>query len=200
MASTVHEDSLVNDILDLAKIEAGKATLEIIDFNLGTLVGDLARLMAVRAEERRLEFACAVPPNIPSLLRGDPGRLRQILTNLIANALKFTERGTVAVTASVEQDSPREVVLRFSVRDTGIGISHEKIGLLFDKFVQADNSITRKFGGTGLGLAISKELTELMGGKIGVHSEEGRGSESWFTARFEKQSAVEPAVPSSADG
>jgi signal transduction histidine kinase/CheY-like chemotaxis protein len=188
---------LINDILDLSKIEAGKVTLEVIDFDLGKLFGDLAALMAPRAAEKHLEFTCTLGPTVPVLLRGDPGRLRQVLTNLVTNAFKFTIAGKVGVTAKVEQESPHEAVLRFSVRDTGIGIASDKIGLLFNKFVQADDSVTRKFGGTGLGLAISKQLAELMGGKIGVCSEENRGSEFWCTARFGKQASVKSASESS---
>ena len=187
---------LINDILDLSKIEAGKVILEVIDFDLGTLFSDLAALMAPRAAEKHIEFTCTLPPTVPARLRGAPGRLRQVLTNLIANAFKFTKEGMVDVTAAVEHESAHEAVLRFSVRDTGIGIASDKIGLLFNKFVQADESITRKFGGTGLGLAISKQLAELMGGTIGVHSQENRGSEFWFTARFGKQAPVEPAAES----
>jgi CheY-like chemotaxis protein len=188
---------LINDILDLSKIEAGKITLEVIDFDLGKLFGNLAALTATRAAEKHLEFTCTLAPTVPVLLRGDPGRLRQVLTNLVTNAFKFTNAGKVGVTAKVEQESSHEVVLRFSVRDTGIGIATDKIGLLFNKFVQADDSITRRFGGTGLGLAISKQLAELMGGKIGVCSEENHGSEFWFTARFGKQASVKSASESS---
>jgi PAS domain S-box-containing protein len=188
---------LINDILDLSKIEAGKVTLEVIDFDLGKLFGNLATLMAPRAAEKHLEFTCTLAPTVPVRLRGDPGRLRQVLTNLVSNAFKFTKAGKVGVTAEVEQESPHEAVLRFSVRDTGIGIASDKIGLLFNKFVQTDDSITRRFGGTGLGLAISKQLAELMGGKIGVCSEENRGSEFWFTARFGKQASVKSASESS---
>ncbi|HEY5281206.1 MAG TPA: ATP-binding protein, partial [Polyangia bacterium] len=129
----------------------------------------------------------------PPLLRGDPVRLRQVLTNLLSNALKFTEQGRVEVRTSMESETPHETVLRFSVHDTGIGIPKNKLGLLFHKFSQIDASTTRKYGGTGLGLDISKHLANLLGGEIGVNSEEGRGSEFWFTARFEKQSSCTPA-------
>ena len=179
--------ALINDILDFSKIEAGKLTLEVLDFDLRSLLDNLTKMMAFRAEEKRLGMICAVSPEVPSSLRGDPGRLRQILVNLLGNAIKFTSKGEVSVQATLAQESVRDVVLRFSVRDTGIGIPADKLGLLFKEFTQVDASTTRRFGGTGLGLAISKQLTEMMGGSIGVNSEDGRGSEFWFTARFEKQ-------------
>ncbi len=175
---------LINDILDFSKIEAGKMELEDLDFDLRDLLDDFAGLMAVKAAEKGVEFLCAAAPEVPGALRGDPGRLRQILTNLAGNALKFTQRGEVAVRVHLERPGDDSVRLRFSVRDTGIGIPAEKQGLLFDKFTQVDASTTRKYGGTGLGLAISKQLAELMGGRIGVLSEVGVGSEFWFTARF----------------
>jgi len=178
---------LINDILDFSKIEAGKLDLETLDFDLTGLLDDFAAAMAGRAQEKGLELLCAVDPTTPVLLQGDPGRLRQILTNLTGNALKFTPQGEVAVRVSVVEDLPAECLLRFSVRDTGIGIPAAKIGLLFDKFSQVDASTTRRYGGTGLGLAISKQLAELMGGQVGVESQVGRGSEFWFTARLAKQ-------------
>jgi PAS domain S-box-containing protein len=179
--------AVINDILDFSKIEAGKLELEELDFDLHTLLDEFARMMAVRAEEKRLELICAVAPGVPSRLKGDPGRLRQVLVNLTGNAIKFTSTGEVAVRATLVQESEADVVLRFSVRDTGIGIPPDALGRLFNKFTQVDASTTRRFGGTGLGLAIAKQLTELMGGTITVQSEAGRGSEFWFTSRFKKQ-------------
>jgi PAS domain S-box-containing protein len=178
---------LINDILDFSKIEAQKLYLETQDFNLSNLLDDFAATLAVRAHEKGLELLCAADPAVPTLLRGDPGRLRQILANLAGNAVKFTRAGEVAVHVSLVETDKNDVLLRFSVRDTGIGIPRDKIGLLFDKFSQVDASTTRQYGGTGLGLAISKQLAELMGGAVGVESEEGKGSEFWFTARLGKQ-------------
>ncbi len=195
--------AVINDILDFSKIEAGKLALEILDFDLRSLFDDFAGMMAQRAEEKRLELICAVSPEVPSLLRGDPGRLRQALINLAGNAVKFTSAGEVAVRASLERETAGDVVLRFSVRDTGIGIPADKQGALFDKFTQVDASTTRKYGGSGLGLAITKQLAEMMGGTIGLWSEEGRGSEFWFTSRFEKQppgEAVQRRLPASLAG
>ncbi len=190
--------SLINDILDFSKIEAGKLDLEMLAFDLPDLMEDLAAALALPAQEKGLEFICAVDAEIPARLLGDPGRLRQVLTNLVNNAIKFTTQGEVVVTVAVapmtdpppeemgppEPDSQHAITLRFSVYDTGIGIPEDKIGLLFDKFSQVDASVTRKFGGTGLGLAISSQLAEMMGGKAGVISTPGQGSEFWFTARF----------------
>ncbi|MGE4558979.1 MAG: response regulator, partial [Desulfobulbus sp.] len=189
---------LVNDILDFSKIEAGKLDLEILDFDLTSFLDDFVASMAVRAHEKDLELLCSSDPAIPDALSGDPGRLRQILTNLVGNAIKFTLKGEVAIKTALLAEDDRHVRIRFSVRDTGIGIPHNKRGQLFDKFTQVDASTTRQYGGTGLGLAISKQLTELMGGEIGVLSEEGNGSEFWFSVRLAKQQQKarrEPPVP-----
>jgi signal transduction histidine kinase/DNA-binding response OmpR family regulator/HPt (histidine-containing phosphotransfer) domain-containing protein len=184
--------TLLNDILDFSKIEAGKLSLEQIDFDVRTCLDEFARLMAISADEKRLELVCVVDPKVPILLRGDPGRLQQVLVNLAGNAVKFTQQGEIVVRASVEEHGPSHVVLRFSVRDTGIGIPSDRLGLLFQKFTQVDASTTRRYGGTGLGLAISKQLVSLMDGEIGVRSQVGKGSEFWFTARFAKQVRPQP--------
>jgi PAS domain S-box-containing protein len=179
---------LINDILDFSKIEANKLDLEEMDFDLPNLLDDFAATMAVLAHEKRLFLRHIIDPSVPTNLRGDPGRLRQILTNLTGNAIKFTSIGEVTIRISIADRNENDVLLHISVCDTGIGIPADKIGLLFDKFSQVDASITRQYGGTGLGLAISKQLAELMGGETGVISEEGKGSEFWFTARFGTQS------------
>ena len=179
--------ALLNDILDFSKIEAGKLEMETLDFDLRVLLDDFAAMPALRTHEKKIEFICAVAPDIPSYLCGDPGRLRQILTNLTGNAVKFTQKGEVAVRASLVSKTNDEVVVRFSIKDTGLGIPADKQVILFQKFTQGDASTTRKYGGTGLGLAISKQLVEMMGGEICVISEEGLGSEFWFTVRLGKQ-------------
>jgi CheY-like chemotaxis protein len=186
---------LLNDILDFSKVEAGRLDLETLDLELTSLLDDLVSSLALRARQKGLALRCAAEPAVPKLLRGDPGRLRQILTNLAGNAIKFTRSGEVAIRVSLEEASRREVLLRFSVRDTGIGIPAHKLGLLFNKFSQVDASTTRQYGGTGLGLAISKQLAGLMGGEVGVSSEEGKGSEFWFTARLATQAGGDRPVP-----
>jgi CheY-like chemotaxis protein/HPt (histidine-containing phosphotransfer) domain-containing protein len=158
--------------------------LETQNFDLLSLLDDFTAAMSLPAHEKGLELVCAAAPDLPTRLNGDLGRLRQILTNLVGNAIKFTHRGKVVVAVDCLSQFQNTVELRFSVRDTGIGISPDKMGLLFNKFTQVDASITRQFGGTGLGLAISKQLAELMGGRIGAESEAGQGSIFWFTARL----------------
>ncbi|MFA6010462.1 MAG: response regulator [Desulfobacteraceae bacterium] len=179
--------ALLNDILDFSKIEAGKLEMEILDFDLRKFLEDFSFMMGIRALEKGVEFICAAEPDVPVYLEGDPGRLRQILINLAGNALKFTEQGDVAVKVQCLSETAVNAVIRFSVKDTGIGIAAERQDQLFNKFTQADASTTRKYGGTGLGLAISKELVKMMGGDIGVISNTGHGSEFWFTASFTKQ-------------
>ena len=171
---------VINDILDFSKIEAGKLDIEEIDFNLRATVEDVMSIVAFRAAEKNLQLAALIEPEVPSLLRGDPGRLRQVLTNLVGNAIKFTDRGEVSVRVSQRAASEDEVRLHFEVCDTGIGISAEQQERLFKAFSQADASMTRRFGGTGLGLAISQRLVELMHGEIGVSSRPGKGSVFWF--------------------
>ncbi|MBN2656237.1 MAG: PAS domain S-box protein [Spirochaetales bacterium] len=178
---------LLNDILDYSKIEAEKLELEIIDFNLQELLDTLFTAMDVQARDKGLELICAVQPDVPTALRGDPGRLRQILTNLIGNAVKFTYKGNVSLHVNVRREDEKETELLFSVRDTGTGIPVEKQDLLFKQFTQIDPSTTRQFGGSGLGLAISRQLVELMDGEIGVTSRKNEGSDFWFSVNLEKQ-------------
>jgi PAS domain S-box-containing protein len=187
---------LINDILDFSKIEAGRLDLVSEDFDLRIMLEDFAELMAVPAQAKGLEFVCGIAPEVPTLLNGDANRLRQILINLTGNAVKFTARGEVSVQVSLAGQEDNLVELRYAVRDTGIGIPEDKIGLLFSAFQQGDASISRKYGGTGLGLVISKRLSELMGGQIGVDSEEGQGASFWFTVQLARQ-AIEVTAPTS---
>jgi signal transduction histidine kinase/CheY-like chemotaxis protein len=190
--------ALLNDILDFSKIEAGKLTLEMLEFDLCALLDDFSAALSLRAQDKGLSFTCAVAPDVPCRLQGDTGRLRQILTNLVDNAIKFTHQGEIAVRVSLVDETAAETVLRFSVQDTGIGIAADKQAILFRKFTQVDASTTRQYGGTGLGLAISKQLSELMSGEIGVISELGKGAEFWFTARFARQAGREQRATSPA--
>ncbi len=195
--------AIINDILDFSKIEAGKLDLEEIDFDLRVVLDNFNDIYAAIAQEKGLEYVCRIDPDVPSLLRGDPGRLRQVLANLVTNATKFTSFGEVSITVSLKENMPAEAVVLFAVKDTGIGISSDKQDALFEAFVQADSSTTRKYGGTGLGLTISKHLCEMMGGQIGVVSEEGRGSTFFFTMRLGKQRPADDElreVPGSVGG
>src|SRR5579884_3379520 len=176
---------VINDILDFSKIEAGKLEFENVAFNLRTLLGDVARAMSFRAHQKGLELILEMAPGIPVMVSGDPGRLRQVLVNLIGNAIKFTDEGEVVVTAAADEISATAVALRFGVIDTGIGIPEDKRRVIFEPFTQADDSINRRFGGTGLGLAISTRLVERMSGGIRVEAGPGgRGSAFWFTAHL----------------
>jgi PAS domain S-box-containing protein len=181
---------LLNDILDFSKIEAGKLDMEVIEFSLRDCMDDAMKVVSMRAHEKGLELACHILPDLPDALRGDPTRLRQIVTNLIGNAIKFTSRGEVVMLIETEHESGDQTTLHFSVRDTGLGIPVEKQATIFEAFTQADNSTTRKYGGTGLGLSICLRLVEKMDGRIWLESEPGLGSTFHFTARFELQEAV----------
>lgn len=177
---------LINDILDLSKIEARKLELEKLDINLNEVLEDLTNLLFVKAHDKGLKFVCMAESDVPLDIKADPVRLKQILLNLGGNAIKFTSEGEVAIRVSLESENDYNAKLRFSVLDTGIGIPDNKIDMLFSKFTQVDASTTRNYGGTGLGLTISRELVQMMGGEIGVESQERKGSEFWFTVNFEK--------------
>lgn len=190
---------LINDVLECSKIEAGKLELETLDFNLRTTVDDVLKQFAERAESKGLELTGLIHAAVPTGLRGDPGRLRQVLTNLVGNAIKFTERGDVTLQVYLEEEAEGAAVLRFEITDSGIGVTPETQQKIFKPFVQADSTMTRRYGGTGLGLSISKQLVELMGGAIGVKSLPHHGSTFWFTARFITQAQSVSAILPMAD-
>ena len=184
---------LINDILDFSKIEAGKLELDATNFDLHELIESVATMFGERAEQKKLELVCGMGQDVPAIVNGDPVRVRQVLTNLVSNALKFTERGEVVINVQVQEQSETHTLVRFSVKDSGIGIPPDRIARLFRSFSQVDASTTRKFGGTGLGLAISQRIAEMLGGQIGVESELGQGSTFWFTARLEKRAGTRAA-------
>jgi signal transduction histidine kinase/DNA-binding response OmpR family regulator len=176
--------TVINDILDFSKIEAGKIDLEEVNFNLRDSLESTLRILAVRADEKRLELLCEIAPGVPEVVEGDSSRLRQVLTNLIGNAIKFTEKGEVSVKVQMDAADGQNRLLHFVVSDTGIGVAPEKLKLIFDPFSQADSSTTRRYGGTGLGLTITSRLVTMMGGRIWLESEVGRGSQFHFTLQF----------------
>ncbi len=193
--------TIINDILDFSKMESGKMHLEKIDFNLRTTVEGIADMVAIKSREGGIAFSCMIHPEVPSHVNGDPGRLRQILINLIGNAFKFTKKGNISLLVTLHNPGENEqvnnpedkVLVHFAVKDTGIGIPPDKADRLFKSFSQVDTSTTREYGGTGLGLSISRQLVELMEGKIDVESEFGKGSTFWFTCPLKKQPGATPA-------
>ncbi|HYL39574.1 MAG TPA: ATP-binding protein [Bryobacteraceae bacterium] len=178
--------TLINDVLDLSRIEAGKMRLDHVPFSVRTILEEAISLFALQARAKGLKFVSEIAPNLPAEAVGDPERLRQVLTNLLGNAIKFTEQGRVGLVAELLSQRGDRIQLRFTVHDTGVGIPKEHHSRVFERFMQADTSSTRKYGGTGLGLSISKQLVELLGGEIGLESEPDRGSRFWFTASFQK--------------
>jgi CheY-like chemotaxis protein len=188
---------LINDILDFSKIEAGKLELDISDFDLHETITAAAQMLGQKAEAKKLELACKISPDLPQTVCGDQVRIRQVIANLISNAIKFTEKGEVIVHAAIEDQTATHVLVRFTVNDTGIGIPADRLDRLFKSFSQVDASTTRRFGGTGLGLAISQRLVEMMGGRIGVESRVGHGSSFWFVARLEKRAQAPASLPAS---
>ncbi len=187
--------AIINDILDFSKIEAGKLDVEILDFDLRTTIDEMNDILAIKAHEKGLEYVSIIDPGMPCFLRGDPGRIRQVLINLIGNAVKFTEQGEINLRISTENKKRNPLVVHFEISDTGIGIPADRQDGLFDSFTQADASTSRKFGGTGLGLAISQRLVKKMGGEIGMRSQQNQGSVFWFDLPLEKQPDSVPALP-----
>jgi two-component system, sensor histidine kinase and response regulator len=191
---------LINDVLDFSKIEAGRLDLESIEFEPGAVIERVVSLITDQARQKGLEVLCFVDPRLPGSLRGDPNRWQQILINLLANSVKFTAHGSVSLDVAVERETPEALIVRGTVKDTGIGIPTERLPALFDSFTQVDSSTTRKYGGTGLGLSICKKLSELMGGEIGVKSEPGQGAEFSFTVRFLRTAGSEAKRPQPVGG
>ena len=185
---------MINDILYLSMIEAGKMRVDRLPFSINATVEESSSIFALQARTKGLDFATAVSGDLPDIVVGDAGRIRQVLTNLIGNAVKFTDSGRIDVEAQLVRATPEGILARFAVRDTGIGIPPDQQSHLFESFTQGDGSSTRKYGGTGLGLSISKQLAELMGGELGMESKAGEGSRFWFTARFGKATAAEAAA------
>ena len=181
--------TIINDVLDFSKVEAKKLEMEDLKFDLRFMVESIINLFAVKVEEKGLEYSCFIDPEVPSFLIGDPGRLRQVMNNFISNAIKFTRDGEIAVNVTLDEETDSHVTVRFTIRDTGIGIPSNRLYRLFKPFSQVDASTTREYGGTGLGLAISKQIIEAMGGQVGLESEEGGGSTFWFKVVLEKQSS-----------
>jgi two-component system, sensor histidine kinase and response regulator len=186
---------VINDIMDFSRMEAGQLDLDVIDFSVRDTIGDTSKAVAVKARLKGLALSVDIEETVPDMLRGDPGRLRQILVNLLGNAIKFTHRGKVALRVTPEAATSPDVVLHFSIRDTGVGIPLNRQECVFEAFTQADGSMTRAYGGTGLGLTISSQLIRLMGGRVWVESEVGKGSTFHFTARFADINAAIAAVP-----
>jgi signal transduction histidine kinase len=175
---------ILSDILDFSKMEAGKFSLQAESFDVHKTVDHIAVLLKPKAIEKNVDLRIHCEPDVPHQLIGDPKRIGQVITNLVANALKFTHQGHVDINVDCQERTNAEMRLRVSVEDTGIGVPEDKLAMIFEKFSQADGSVTRRYGGTGLGLAISKQLVEAMGGKIGVRSKVGKGSTFWFTLRL----------------
>ncbi len=199
-ANTIHHSAesllhIINDILDYSKIEAGKFELDSFEFDLRELIEDAVELVAARAFEKRIDVAAVLPPNLPSTLKGDGHRLRQVLTNLLGNAIKFTDEGEVVVRVEVVDQTADQVIVRIHVVDTGIGIADENLDKVFESFIQEDGTTTRRYGGTGLGLAISRQIVEIMGGRIGVDSAVGEGSDFWIELGFLPAASDNPPQP-----
>src|SRR5581483_287640 len=185
---------VLNDILDFSKIEAGKLKFEEMEFSVSSALEDAARTLAVRAHQKKLELSCMVAPDVPAYVIGDSARLKQVLMNLLGNAVKFTEKGEVNLRVETVEQSNDQVTLRFSVADTGIGIPREKQNAIFEAFSQADSSVSRRFGGTGLGLAICARIVALCGGRLWVESEPGKGSVFSFTITAKRGKTLENEV------